>query len=187
MQLFINVFYYLLYLLYLLLLEFVSTGSADGLIFEEKNITICWDRQFACAANQTFGMILLVVDNDDLAVSENLATAGTGLHTTHAAQKTVDHGWFLVAKHIVALLAVEACSVVAHALVHMGRQHSWDETLACRADSCSLVVAVWAHDSLGSGHHEVLGFDFLLALAAFEAVLFCCWWRRCGWGRDRRV
>jgi len=168
------------------LLEFFGTGGADGLIFKEKNIAICRDRQFACAANQTFGMILLFVDNDDLAVAENLTTAGTSLHTTHAAQKSINKGWLLVAKHIIALLAVEACSVVAHTFVYVGRQHSWDETLACRANSCSLVVALRADNSLGSRHHEILGFDFLLALAAFEAVLFR-WWRRCGWRRDRRI
>jgi len=186
----INVrYYYHQYLflqVYLLLLELLGTRGADGLIFKEEDVAVCWDGQFACAANQTFSMVLLVIDDNDLAVAENLATAGASLHATHAAQESVNKGWFLVAEHVIALLAVEACSVIAHALVHMSRQHSRDKAFAGRADGCTLGVTLGAHNSLGSRHHVVLGLDLLVALAALEAVLFG-WRRGARWRWDRSV
>jgi len=78
-------------------------------------------------------MILLIIDNNDLTITENLATSGTCLCATHAAEQTVNDSGTFLTKEMVAFLAVEATCVVPLALERTGRKACWDQRFTHRA------------------------------------------------------
>jgi len=70
----------------------------------------------AHAADEALDVILLLVNNNDLAVTKNLTTSSTGFDAAKAAQQSIDNCWTLWAKQMVALLAMEATSMIALSL-----------------------------------------------------------------------
>jgi len=111
-------------------------------------------------------MILLVIYDDDLAVAEGLSTTVAFLDATHAAQYSIDDRRVFSTKEMVALLTVEAGSMVANTLEGMSGNTSWNQILADGTYSCALLVTVCTNDGPCSGHDKVLGLDLLLTLAA---------------------
>lgn len=101
-------------------------------------------------------MVLLIIDNNDLTITQDFATSGTSLYATHAAEQTVhDSGTFLT-KEMVTFLAMEAACVVPFALECMRRKACWDQRFTHRAFCCALQVTALADNTLGGWELEIL-------------------------------